>query len=115
MHRAPRDTRATSRLGHKDSLMNAPTPPTRESPDLRALIDHRYADVMAACRAARIPVHDDAGVPERIRRTLLASDFAFDFFRRQRELLAPAGLERLRASADAATRSDSLDLPVDEE
>jgi glutamate-ammonia-ligase adenylyltransferase len=115
MHRAPRDTRATSRLGHNGILMNAPTPATRESPELRALIDHRYADVMAACRAARIPVHDDAGVSERIRRTLLASDFAFDVFRRQPELLAPAGLERLRASADAATRSDSLDLPVDEE
>jgi glutamate-ammonia-ligase adenylyltransferase len=95
--------------------MNASTPMPRESPELRALIDHRYADVMAACRAARIPVHDDAGVAERIRRTLLASDFAFDVFRRQPELLAPAGLERLRASADAATRGSMLDLPADED
>jgi len=94
--------------------MNVPTPVLRESPELRALIDHRYADVMAACRAARIPVHDDAGVAERIRRTLLASDFAFDVFRRQPELLAPAGLERFRASADAATRGSMLDLPADE-
>ncbi len=95
--------------------MNASTPAPRESPELRALIDTRYADVMAACRAARIQLHDDAGVAERIRRTLLASDFAFDILRRQPELLAPAGLERLRANADAGTRGATLDLPADEE
>ncbi|MGE7138791.1 bifunctional [glutamate--ammonia ligase]-adenylyl-L-tyrosine phosphorylase/[glutamate--ammonia-ligase] adenylyltransferase [Luteibacter sp. NPDC031894] len=95
--------------------MNAPSQAPRESPELRALIDARYADVMAACRTARIPLYDDAGVAERIRRTLLASDFAFDIFRRQPDLLAPAGLERLRANTDAATRGASLDLPPDEE
>ncbi|WP_369926490.1 bifunctional [glutamate--ammonia ligase]-adenylyl-L-tyrosine phosphorylase/[glutamate--ammonia-ligase] adenylyltransferase [Xanthomonas sp. NCPPB 2632] len=95
--------------------MNTSTPVPRESPELRALIDHRYADVMAACRAARVPLHDDAGVAERIRRTLLASDFAFDVLRRQPELLSPAGLERLRGNPDASTRAASLDLPADEE
>jgi glutamate-ammonia-ligase adenylyltransferase len=87
----------------------------RESPELRALIDARYADVMAACRAARIPLYDDAGVAERIRRTLLASDFAFDVFRRQPDLLAPDGLERLRANTDAAMRGTALDLPLEED
>jgi len=95
--------------------MNAPKPVLHESPELRALVDGRYADVVAACRAARIPLHDDAGVAERIRRTLLASDFAFDVFRRQPAMLAPAGLERLRASADAGTRGAMLELPQDEE
>jgi glutamate-ammonia-ligase adenylyltransferase len=95
--------------------MNAPTQAPRESPELRALIDARYADVMAACRAARIPLYDDAGVAERIRRTLLASDFAFDIFRRQPDLLAPSGLERLRANTDASTRGGVLDLPLDED
>ncbi|MDQ0010933.1 glutamate-ammonia-ligase adenylyltransferase [Luteibacter jiangsuensis] len=95
--------------------MNASTTAPRESPELRALIDTRYADVMAACRAARIPLYDDAGVAERIRRTLLASDFAFDILRRQPELLAPAGLERLRANADAGTRGATLELPADED
>ncbi|GAA0906811.1 bifunctional [glutamate--ammonia ligase]-adenylyl-L-tyrosine phosphorylase/[glutamate--ammonia-ligase] adenylyltransferase [Rothia nasimurium] len=94
--------------------MNTAIPTSRESPELRALIDQRYADVMAACRVARIPLYDDAGVAERIRRTLLASDFAFEVFRRQPELLAPAGLERLRAGSDAGARGASLDLPVDE-
>ncbi|WP_413624446.1 bifunctional [glutamate--ammonia ligase]-adenylyl-L-tyrosine phosphorylase/[glutamate--ammonia-ligase] adenylyltransferase [Luteibacter sp. Lutesp34] len=95
--------------------MTTSVPARRESDPLRTLIDQRYADLMAACRAARIPVHDDAGVAERIRRTLLASDFAFDILRRQPELLSPAGLERLRANADAATRGATLELPDDEE
>lgn len=102
-------------LRHNDHLMNASTTAPRESPELRALIDTRYADVMAACRAARIPLYDDAGVAERIRRTLLASDFAFDILRRQPDLLAPAGLERLRANADAGTRGATLELPADED
>lgn len=107
--------RRPSRVVHNDRLMNATTPAQRESTELRALIDTRYADVMAACRAARIPLHDDAGVAERVRRTLLASDFAFDVLRRQPELLGPAGLERLRASADAGTRGATLDLSADED
>ncbi|MGA7437476.1 MAG: bifunctional [glutamate--ammonia ligase]-adenylyl-L-tyrosine phosphorylase/[glutamate--ammonia-ligase] adenylyltransferase, partial [Luteibacter sp.] len=95
--------------------MNESKAAPRESADLRALIDQRYADVMAACRAARIPLHDDAGVAERVRRTLLASDFAYDILRRQPELLAPAGLEKLRANTDASTRGATLELPVDED
>jgi glutamate-ammonia-ligase adenylyltransferase len=85
-----------------------------ESPALRALIDDRYADLAARCRAAGVPLHDDAGVAERIRRTLLASDFAFDVWCRQPQLLAPAGLERLRSGSDASARIDALKLPDDE-
>ena len=85
-----------------------------ESPALRALVDDRYAELAARCRAAGVPLHDDAGVAERIRRTLAASDFAFETWRSQPQLLAPQGLERLRASADAGTRVDALRLPEDE-
>ena len=85
-----------------------------ESPALRALIDDRYGDLVARCRAAGVPLHDDAGVAERIRRTVLASDFAFDVWCRQPQLLAPQGLERLRSSADASARIDALKLPDDE-
>jgi glutamate-ammonia-ligase adenylyltransferase len=86
----------------------------KESAELRALIDDRYAELVARCRAAGVPLHDDAGVAERIRRTLLASDFAFDVWCRQPELLSPAGLERLRSSSDASARVDALRLPDDE-
>jgi glutamate-ammonia-ligase adenylyltransferase len=85
-----------------------------ESAALRALIDDRYAELASRCRAAGVPLHDDAGVAERIRRTLLASDFAFDVWCRQPQLLAPAGLERLRSGSDASARIDALKLPDDE-
>ncbi len=85
-----------------------------ESAALRALIDDRYADLVARCRAAGVPLHDDAGVAERIRRTLLASDFAFDVWSRQPELLSPQGLERLRSGNDASVRIESLRLDDDE-
>jgi [glutamine synthetase] adenylyltransferase / [glutamine synthetase]-adenylyl-L-tyrosine phosphorylase len=88
--------------------------PAPESPALRALIDDRYAELAARCRAAGVPLHDDAGVAERIRRTLAASDFAFDVWSQQPRLLAPAGLERLRAAGDAGTRIEALKLPEDE-
>ena len=87
---------------------------THESAALRALIDDRYADLAARCRAAGVPLHDDAGVAERIRCTLLASDFAFDVWRRQPQLLSPHGLERLRSGSDASARIGALKLPDDE-
>jgi glutamate-ammonia-ligase adenylyltransferase len=90
------------------------TPVSAESPALRAWVDARYAELVARCRAAGVPLHDDAGVAERIRRTLLASDFAFDVWSRQPWLLAPDGLERLRSGADASARIEALRLPEDE-
>ncbi|MBT2116320.1 bifunctional [glutamate--ammonia ligase]-adenylyl-L-tyrosine phosphorylase/[glutamate--ammonia-ligase] adenylyltransferase [Dyella sp. LX-66] len=86
----------------------------KESPALRALIDDRYAELAARCRLAGVALHDDAGVAERIRRALLASDFAYDIWFRQPQLLAPQGLERLRAGGDASTRIEALRLDPDE-
>ncbi len=88
--------------------------PIQESAELRALIDDRYGDLVGRCRAAGVPLHDDAGVAERIRRTLLASDFAFDIWSRQPSLLAPQGLQRLRSGSDAGARIAALQLPDDE-
>jgi glutamate-ammonia-ligase adenylyltransferase len=88
--------------------------PAHESATLRALIDDRYADLAARCRATGVPLHDDAGVAERIRRTLLASDFAFDAWCRQPQLLSPQGLERMRSGSDASARINALKFPADE-
>src|ERR1700743_366540 len=93
--------------------MPVSTSPT-ESSALRALIDDRYAQLVARCRSAGVPLHDDAGVAERIRRTLLASDFAFETWRSQPQLLSPQGLERLRSGSDAAMRIEALKLTPDE-
>ena len=99
---------------HSTVLRHNGAMPLLESPALRALIDDRYSDLGARCRAAGVPLHDDAGVAERIRRTLLASDFAFDVWCRQPQLLAPHGLERLRSGRDAGARIGALKLPDDE-
>ncbi|MCE5232840.1 MAG: glutamine-synthetase adenylyltransferase, partial [Xanthomonadaceae bacterium] len=69
-----------------------------------ALIEQRYAELAARCRETGVPLHDDAGVAERLRRLLLASDFAYDALRREPTLLAPAGVARLRDPADATAR-----------
>src|SRR5690242_10919458 len=75
---------------------------------LTALADARYAELVERCRAAGVRVHDDAGVAERLRRLLLASDFAYDALRRDPALLGAPGLERLRDPSPASVRAASL-------
>jgi glutamate-ammonia-ligase adenylyltransferase len=75
---------------------------------LEHLVDERYAELAARCRAAGVAMHDDAGVGERVRRLLLASDFAFEALRVDPALLTAAGLERLRDPAPASARTESL-------
>jgi glutamate-ammonia-ligase adenylyltransferase len=72
------------------------------------LVDERYAELAARCRAAGVVMHDDAGVGERVRRLLLASDFAFEALRGDPALLTAAGLERLRDPAHASSRAGRL-------
>jgi glutamate-ammonia-ligase adenylyltransferase len=77
-------------------------------PALEHLVDERYAELAARCRAAGVVMHDDAGVGERVRRLLLASDFAFEALRAEPALLTAAGLERLRDPAPASARAGGL-------
>jgi glutamate-ammonia-ligase adenylyltransferase len=72
------------------------------------LVADRYAELASHCRAAGVVMHDDAGVGERVRRMLLASDFAFEALRADPALLTAAGLERLRDPASAGARSAVL-------
>jgi glutamate-ammonia-ligase adenylyltransferase len=81
---------------------------TMPPPALKHLVDDRYAELAARCRAAGVAMHDDAGVGERIRRLLVASDFAFETLRADPTLLTAAGLERLRDPAPASARADPL-------
>ncbi len=78
--------------------------------ELESLVASRYAELAERCREHGVVLRDDAGVAERIRRTLLASDFAFEVWQRQPELLGAEGIERLRGSDDAATRGRQLSL-----
>jgi len=86
--------------------MTITTPPALLA--LTALSDTRYAELVERCRAAGVRVHDDAGVAERLRRLLLASDFAYESLRRDPHLLDSAGLQRLRDPTPASARAASL-------
>ncbi|MGH8156013.1 MAG: bifunctional [glutamate--ammonia ligase]-adenylyl-L-tyrosine phosphorylase/[glutamate--ammonia-ligase] adenylyltransferase, partial [Rhodanobacteraceae bacterium] len=77
-------------------------------PALEHLVAARYAELAVRCRDAGVVMHDDAGVSERVQRTLLASDFAFEALRVAPELLTAAGLERLRDPAPASARAEAL-------
>ena len=92
-------------------LHNSLRPPL--TPALERLVAERYAELAACCRAAGVAMHDDAGVGERVRRLLLASDFAFEALRADPALLTGAGLERLRDPAPASARAEALKHTTD--
>ncbi|HEX7129896.1 MAG TPA: bifunctional [glutamate--ammonia ligase]-adenylyl-L-tyrosine phosphorylase/[glutamate--ammonia-ligase] adenylyltransferase [Rhodanobacteraceae bacterium] len=78
------------------------------APALTALADARYDELVERCRATGVRVHDDAGVAERLRQLLLASDFAYETLRRDPALLGAPGLERLRNPSPASARASVL-------
>lgn len=86
----------------------------RTMKSLEHWLSDRYGELAAHCRAAGVVMHDDAGVAERVRRMLLASDFAFEALRADPALLTSAGLERLRDPAPASARAGALRLASDD-
>src|SRR5699024_7957015 len=78
--------------------------------ECKSLVAARYAELAEKCRNADVRMPDDADTSERIRRALLASDFAFEVWQRQPELLGRDGLERLASGSDAASREHLLVL-----
>lgn len=63
--------------------------PPHWSVPIAALLDARVLRIEAACRAAGVLFHDDAGVDRHLERVLLASDYAFDCFLQDPHLLGP--------------------------
>lgn len=72
---------------------------------LTALVTERLSRLEAACRAAQVPFHDDAGVDERLMRVLLASDFAWHSFLRDPLLLGPDSLRLMSDPRHADARA----------
>lgn len=84
------------------------------APDLASFVAQRYSSLLARCREAGVVLHDDAGVDERVRRVLLASDFAWESFQRDPELLSANGLMLMANPHHADTRPLVLDPTLDE-
>jgi [glutamine synthetase] adenylyltransferase / [glutamine synthetase]-adenylyl-L-tyrosine phosphorylase len=81
---------------------------------LSEFVATRYAIVLASCRDAGVALHDDAGVAEHVQRVLLASDFAWDSFRREPDLLGPHGLALMSNPHQADARKLDLTALDDE-
>jgi len=88
--------------------------PTALKSAFDAFLTDRYAQLLARCREAGVVLHDDAGVDERVRRVLLASDFAWESFQRDPELLNANGLLLMANPHHADTRPLALDPTLDE-
>ena len=76
---------------------------------LRDLVESRFGQLLERCRAAGVPFYDDAGVSGHVRRVLAISDFAFDSFHRDPQLLAPQALALMSDPRPADARAHELD------
>ncbi len=90
--------------------------PHRAALDLQLseFVENRYARVLARCREANVPYHDDAGVAEHVQRVLLASDFALSSFLREPELLDAASLAVMSDPRHADARPATLTQCADD-
>lgn len=80
---------------------------------LAAFVNERFSRLEAACRAASVPFHDDAGVDDRLRRVLLASDFAHRSFLRDPMLLGPDALRLMADPRHADARAGIFEDVID--
>ncbi|WP_306580678.1 bifunctional [glutamate--ammonia ligase]-adenylyl-L-tyrosine phosphorylase/[glutamate--ammonia-ligase] adenylyltransferase, partial [Dokdonella sp.] len=87
--------------------------PARWPRPLLALATDRLARLEAACRAAQVPFHDDAGVDERLLSVLLASDFAWRSYLHDPQLLAPDALRLMSDPRHADARAGVFDADHD--
>ena len=81
---------------------------------LSEFADERYARLIARCREGGVPFYDDAGVAEQVQRVLLASDFAYESFSREPELLGPGLIGLMSDPQHADARALQVPADVDE-
>jgi glutamate-ammonia-ligase adenylyltransferase len=71
-------------------------------------LNERLSRLEVACREAKVPFYDDAGVDEHLQRVLLASDFAYACFLREPALLGPEFLQLMSDPRHADARAGVL-------
>ena len=77
-----------------------------------SLLDTRLTQLEAASRAIGVPFHDDAGVDSRLDRVLLASDYAFESFLQDPQLLGPELVRLMNDPRHADARASPLRAPA---
>jgi [glutamine synthetase] adenylyltransferase / [glutamine synthetase]-adenylyl-L-tyrosine phosphorylase len=108
---APARVTGTSVECQNHAMPNAPRPVAIE-----ALLDQRLSRLESLCHEASVPFYDDAGVDSHLDCVLLASDYAFESFVQDPQLLGP-DLVRLMNDprhADARASPFSAQLPDSE-
>ena len=73
-----------------------------------AFLNERLARIEAACRECNVPFHDDAGVDDHLQRVLLASDFAYQSFLGDPQLLGADFLQLMSDPRHADARAGLL-------
>jgi [glutamine synthetase] adenylyltransferase / [glutamine synthetase]-adenylyl-L-tyrosine phosphorylase len=81
---------------------------------LSEFTETRYSRLIARCREVGVALYDDAGVAEHVQRVLLASDFAYDSFQRDPELLGAEMLALMSDPRHADARPLTLAADIDE-
>jgi glutamate-ammonia-ligase adenylyltransferase len=76
--------------------------------------ESRYTRLIARCREVGVPLYDDAGVAEHLQRVLLASDYAYDSFLREPELLRADVIATMADPRQADARPLRLPSIIDE-
>src|SRR5947208_6470157 len=84
------------------------------APALSEFVETRYARLIARCREAGVLFQDDAGVAEHVQRVLLASDYAYDSFVREPELLRADVVALMADPRNADARPLRLPSVIDE-
>jgi glutamate-ammonia-ligase adenylyltransferase len=73
-----------------------------------AFLNERLSRLEIACRESGVPFYDDAGVDDHLQRVLLASDFAYESFLRDPQLLGPELLQLMSDPRHADARAGVL-------
>ena len=84
-----------------------------DEPSLSEFVESRYARLIARCREAGVALYDDAGVAEHLQRVLLASDYAYDSFVREPELLRADVIALMADPSNADARPLKLPSVID--
>ncbi|MGB0132432.1 bifunctional [glutamate--ammonia ligase]-adenylyl-L-tyrosine phosphorylase/[glutamate--ammonia-ligase] adenylyltransferase [Dokdonella sp.] len=79
---------------------------------IEILLDSRLSRLEAICREAGVPFYDDAGVDSHLERVLLASDYAFESFVQDPQLLGPDLVRLMNDPRHADARTAPLAMPL---
>ena len=77
-----------------------------------SFLDSRLSRLESLCREASVPFYDDAGVDDHLQKVLLASDFAYESFVQDPQLLGPELVRLMNDPRHADARVGPFAMPL---